>query len=259
MRFALGVEYDGSDFSGWESQPRQRTVQSTLETALAFVADDPVATVCAGRTDAGVHALAQVVHFDAQVQRAPHEWVLGANSNLPGDVSVRWANPVAELFHARYSAVRRYYRYVIQNRRERSALLRQRAAWERSPLEVAAMGAAAEYLVGEQDFSSFRAAGCQAKSAVRNVVHLEVHRRGDLVFIDIAANAFLQHMVRNVAGVLIEIGKGKREPAWAGELIEARDRTRGAATAPPQGLYLSRIDYPPEHDLPAVSPEWLLW
>lgn len=259
MRFALGVEYDGSDFSGWESQPRRRTVQSTLETALACVADGPVATVCAGRTDAGVHAIAQVVHFDSVAKRAPHEWVMGTNSNLPGDVSVRWANPVAEPFHARYSAVYRYYRYVILNRRQRPALLRLRAAWERSPLQVAAMRAAAEYLLGEQDFSSFRAAGCQAKSAVRNVVGLEVHRRGDLVFIDIAANGFLQHMVRNVAGVLIEVGKGKREPAWAKELLEARDRTRAAATAPPQGLYLSRIDYPPEHGLPAVSPEWLLW
>lgn len=259
MRFALGVEYDGSDFSGWESQPRRRTVQSTLETALACVADGPVATVCAGRTDAGVHAIAQVVHFDSVAKRAPHEWVMGTNSNLPGDVSVRWANPVAEPFHARYSAVYRYYRYVILNRRQRPALLRRRAAWERSPLQVAAMRAAAEYLLGEQDFSSFRAAGCQAKSAVRNVVGLQVHRRGDLVFIDIAANGFLQHMVRNVAGVLIEVGKGKREPAWAKELLEARDRTRAAATAPPQGLYLSRIDYPPEHGLPAVSPEWLLW
>ena len=259
MRFALGVEYDGSDFAGWESQPRQRTVQATLESALSSVAARQVETVCAGRTDAGVHATAQVVHFDSRAERAPHEWVLGANSNLPGDVSVRWASPVAENFHARYSAVCRYYRYVIQNRRERSALLRQRAAWERNPLDVGCMQAAGDHLLGEQDFSSFRAAGCQAKSPVRTVVGLEVHRRGDLVLIDIAANAFLQHMVRNVAGVLIEIGKGKREPAWARELLEARDRTRGAATAPPQGLYLSRIDYPPEDGLPAVSPEWLLW
>ena len=259
MRFALGVEYDGSDFSGWESQRRRRTVQSTLETALACVADDTIETVCAGRTDAGVHAIAQVVHFDSVVERAPHQWVMGANSNLPGDVSVRWANPVAETFHARYSAVCRYYRYVILNRRQRPALLRRRAAWERSPLQVATMGAAGAHLLGEHDFSSFRAAGCQAKSAVRNVVDLQVHRRGDLVFIDIGANAFLQHMVRNVAGVLIEIGKGKREPAWVKELIQARDRTRAAATAPPQGLYLSRIDYPPEHGLPAVSPEWSLW
>jgi tRNA pseudouridine38-40 synthase len=259
MRFALGVEYDGSDFSGWESQPQQRTVQSTLESALSSVADSQVETVCAGRTDAGVHATAQVVHFDSCAERASHEWVLGANSNLPGDVSVRWASPVAEDFHARYAALCRYYRYVIQNRRERPALLRQRAAWERSALDAGSMQAAADHLLGEQDFSSFRAAGCQAKSPVRTVMSLEVHRRGDLVLIDIAANAFLQHMVRNVAGVLIEIGKGKREPAWAGELLAARDRTRGAVTAPPQGLYLSRIDYPPEHGLPAVSPEWLLW
>ena len=259
MRFALGVEYDGSGFSGWESQPGRRTVQSTLESALSSVADSPVAVVCAGRTDAGVHAVAQVVHFDSEAERAPHEWVLGANSNLCDDVSVRWASPVAESFHARYSAVCRHYRYVIQSRRERSALLRQRAAWERAPLCVTAMGAAARSLLGEHDFSSFRAAGCQANSAVRNVVSIDVKRRGELVFIDIAANAFLQHMVRNVAGVLIEIGKGKRGPDWVGELLEARDRTRGAATAPPQGLYLTRIDYPPEHALPAVSPECLLW
>ena len=259
MRFALGVEYDGSDFCGWESQPQRRTVQSTLESALSSVAARKVKIVCAGRTDAGVHATAQVVHFDSRAERVPHEWVLGANSNLPGDVSVRWASPVAEDFHARYSALCRYYRYVIQNRRERSALLRQRAAWERGVLDVGSMQAAGDRLLGEQDFSSFRAAGCQAKSPVRTVVSLEVHRRGDLVFIDIAANAFLQHMVRNIAGVLIEVGKGKRESTWARELIAARDRTRGAATAPPQALYLSRIDYPPEHGLPVVSPEWLLW
>ncbi len=259
MRFALGVEYHGSEFSGWESQPRQRTVQSTLESALSRVADSPIETVCAGRTDAGVHATAQVVHFDSRAERACHEWVLGANSNLPGDVSVRWARSVAEDFHARYSALVRHYRYVIQNRRERPALLRRRAAWERSELDVGRMQVGADHLLGEQDFSSFRAAGCQAKSPVRTVVSLEVRRRGDLVFFDIAANAFLQHMVRNVAGVLIEIGKGKRAPAWAGELLAARDRTRGAVTAPPQGLYLSRIDYPPEYHLPVVSPEWLLW
>jgi tRNA pseudouridine38-40 synthase len=259
MRFALGVEYDGSDFSGWESQPRRRTAQSTLESALASVAASRVATVCAGRTDARVHALAQVVHFDSRAERQPHEWVMGANSNLPDDISVRWACPVTEEFHARYSALCRYYRYVIQNRRERSALLRLRSAWERSPLDVEVMGAAASHLLGKHDFSSFRAAGCQATSPVRCVSILRVHRRGDLVVIDIAANAFLQHMVRNVAGVLMEIGKGKREPGWVKVLLEARDRTRGAATAPPQGLYLSRIDYPPQYNLPAVPSEWLLW
>jgi len=259
MRFALGVEYDGSDFSGWETQPAQRTVQSSLESALAYVADSPVATICAGRTDAGVHALGQVVHFDSGAERAPHEWVLGANSNLPDDVCVRWALPVGDEFHARYSATRRYYRYLIYNRRERSALLRRRAAWERGPLEVVPMQEACEHLVGEQDFTSFRAAGCQAKNPVRTVVSVEVTRRGDLVVVDIAANAFLQHMVRNVAGTLMEIGKGKRDPAWVKELLAARDRTLGAATAPPQGLYLWRIDYPPEHGLPTVSPEWLLW
>lgn len=259
MRFALGVEYDGSDFSGWETQPAQRTVQSTLESALSSVADDPVATVCAGRTDAGVHALAQVVHFDSRAERAPHEWVRGANSNLPGDVCVRWALPVGEAFHARYSATRRHYRYLIHNRRERPALSRRRAVWERGPLDVTPMQEAGERLIGERDFTSFRAAGCQAKNPVRTVVSLSVQRRGDFVLIEIAANAFLQHMVRNLAGTLMEIGKGRRDPAWVSELLAARDRTAAAATAPPQGLYLSRIDYPAQHDLPAVSPEWLLW
>jgi tRNA pseudouridine38-40 synthase len=185
--------------------------------------------------------------------------VLGANSNLAGDVSVRLARPVAEDFHARYSALRRHYRYVIQNRRERPALLRRRAAWQRAPLDSARMQAGCEHLVGKHDFSSFRAAGCQARSPVRTVFSLQVSRRGALVFIDIAANAFLQHMVRNVAGVLMEIGAGKREPVWAKELLAERDRTLGAVTAPPEGLYLAGIDYPPEVGLPAVSPEWLLW
>jgi tRNA pseudouridine38-40 synthase len=188
MRFALGVEYDGSDFSGWETQPAQRTVQSSLESALSSVADSPVSTICAGRTDAGVHALGQVVHFDSAAERAPHEWVRGANSNLPDDVCVRWALPVGDAFHARYSANRRYYRYLIYNGRERSALLRRRAAWERGPLDVAPMQAACAHLLGERDFTSFRAAGCQAKNPVRTVASAEVTRRGDLVAIDIAAN-----------------------------------------------------------------------
>ena len=259
MRIALCAEYDGSDFSGWEAQPHARTVQATLEQALARVADRPVATVCAGRTDARVHALAQVVHFDSDAERAPHEWVLGANSNLPADVSVRWAQPVGEDFHARYSAECRHYRYLILNRRERPALLRARAAWERAPLDVERMQAAAAHLVGEHDFTSFRAAACQAKNPVRTLVHLEIQRRGALVAIDVAANAFLQHMVRNIAGMLVAVGNGRREPAWAGELLAARDRTRGEATASAQGLYLARIDYPPEHALPVVSPEWPLW
>lgn len=259
MRIALCAEYDGSDFSGWETQPHARTIQSTLEQALARVADEPVATVCAGRTDAGVHALAQVVHFETEAERAPHEWVLGANSNLPADVSVRWAQPVGEGFHARFSAECRHYRYLIVNRRERPALLRARAAWVRPPLDVERMRSGASHLVGEHDFTSFRAAGCQARNPVRTVVRLDVERRGALVVVDIAANAFLQHMVRNVAGVLVAIGNGKRAPQWAAELLAARDRTRGEATAPAAGLYLARIDYPRAFALPAVSPEWLLW
>lgn len=259
MRVALCVEYDGSDFFGWETQPGQRTVQAVVESALSSVADDPIVSTCAGRTDARVHALGQVIHFDTRVSRARHEWVLGANSNLPEDVSVRWAVPVGEGFHARYSATSRHYRYLIQNARERSALLRRRAAWERGSLDVDRMRAAAEHLIGEQDFTSFRAAGCQARNPVRNVTSVRVTRRGELVTIDVAANAYLQHMVRNMAGTLMEIGKGRHEPSWVAELLAARDRTLAAATAPPQGLYLWRVDYPPEHGLPAVSPEWWLW
>ena len=234
-------------------------MQAVLEAALAEVADAPVRVTCAGRTDAGVHAGAQVVHFDAPAVRAAHAWVLGTNVNLPPDVSVIWARAVPGDFHARYSALARHYRYLILNRRSRAAVLRRRVAWVHRPLDTARMQAGADYLLGEHDFSSFRAAGCQASRAVRRIASLEVQRLGELVVVDVAANAFLQHMVRNIVGVLVEIGTGGREPGWALEVLAARDRRLAAATAVPDGLYLTRVVYPARFALPAVPPPLPLW
>jgi tRNA pseudouridine38-40 synthase len=253
MRFALGVEYDGAGFHGWQIQDDVRTVQASVEAALAKVADHPVSVQCAGRTDAGVHATAQVVHFDTSADRKPRSWVLGGNVNLPEDVSIAWSAPVPDGFHARYSAVARSYRYVILNRTARAALLRRRAAWVHRPLDAARMHRAAQALVGEHDFSSYRALGCQAKSPVRTLTRLAVTRSGERVMIDVTANAFLHHMVRNIAGVLIAIGEGDRPEGWARAVLERRDRTRGGVTAPAEGLYLVRVEYPENFGLPPSS------
>lgn len=259
MRIALGVEYDGRDFHGWETQRNARTVQAVLEAALSRVADHGVRTICAGRTDAGVHALGQVVHFDSEAARSERSWMLGANANLPSDVAVTWARTVAEDFHARFSARARHYRYLLFNRHTRPAVLRDRVAWEHRRLDVDRMRVASGYLLGEHDFSAFRGAGCQARSAVRRVHALEVVRRGPLVMIDVSANAFLLHMVRNIAGVLVAIGSDRAPPGWAREVLEARDRTRGGVTAPAAGLYLVQADYPEHFEIPAVPPESGLW
>ncbi|MGZ8218203.1 tRNA pseudouridine(38-40) synthase TruA [Methylomagnum sp.] len=244
MRIALGIEYDGSAFAGWQWQPGKRTIQTVLEEALGFVANEPVRVVCAGRTDAGVHALEQVVHFDTEVIRKPGSWLMGTNTALPEDVRVLWVREVAEDFHARYSAIARFYRYVILNRPMRSALRRRQVTWHYAPLDADAMQAAANHLIGEHDFSSFRAQACQSKSPNRFMHFIHVRREEDRVVIDLCANAFLHHMVRNIAGVLMEIGTGKRPPEWAGELLRARDRKLGGVTAPSDGLYLAGIYYP---------------
>ena len=249
MRLALGIEYDGSAFSGWQIQQGAVSVQEEVEKALSKVADRPVQVVCAGRTDAGVHACGQVVHFETDVDRDMRSWVLGANANLPKAVSVLWAQPVADDFHARFSAVRRRYRYVIFNRHVRPTFLAWRTAWEYRPLDVERMKEAARFLVGEHDFTSYRALACQAKSPVRTIHELEVSREGQLVFIDVEANAFLHHMVRNIAGVLMAIGAGKHEPQWAGEVLGVRDRARGGVTAPPHGLYLVHVTYPERFEI----------
>ena len=250
MRIAMGVEYDGTEFNGWQRQSHGRSVQSELEKAISTVADAPLEAVCAGRTDSGVHATGQVVHFDTPVERRPRSWLLGTNSNLPKDVSVSWVVPVEEAFHARFSALRRSYRYLILNRPVRSALHRHRACWEHRPLDADRMRAAAALLIGEHDFSAFRAAGCQSRSSVREVSRIDVARRGEWIAIDVAANAFLQHMVRNMAGLLITIGAGEEAPAWAAEILAGRDRTRSAFAAPASGLTLIAVDYPARFALP---------
>jgi tRNA pseudouridine38-40 synthase len=250
-RIAVGVEYDGSAYAGWQTQPAAPSVQQVAEAALARIAAAPVALVCAGRTDAGVHALGQVAHFDTEAVRAMRSWVLGANSELPPDVSLHFAQPVPGHFHARYSAEARTYRYLILNRSARSALQAQRATWVHRPLDAARMQAAAGALVGEHDFSAFRAAECQAKSPVRRLERLAVMRRGDWVLIEATANAFLHHMVRNIAGLLIAVGKGDASPDWAAEVLAGCDRTRAGATAPAAGLYLVAVRYPEVFGLPA--------
>ena len=253
MRIALGIEYDGSAFHGWQSQGEERTVQRVIEQAVSRVADHPSRVVCAGRTDTGVHATAQVVHFDTSSPRTSRSWVFGTNANLPPDVSVLWAQPMPDEFHARFSATGRQYCYVILNRRTRAALLARRVTWECRPLEVAWMREAASYLIGEHDFSAYRAVTCQARSPIRRLRLLEVARRGELLTIEAEANGFLHHMVRNIAGVLMAIGAGKHPPAWAREVLEGRDRTAGGVTAPPQGLYLTGVGYPSRFHMPQLS------
>jgi tRNA pseudouridine38-40 synthase len=250
MRLALGIEYDGTDFSGWQRLSHGRTVQAALESALTFVAAEAIEVTCAGRTDAGVHARCQVVHFDTSAERSVRSWTLGANSRLPGSVAVLWATPVAADFHARYSAVARRYRYAILNRPVRAALDARRVAWERLPLDAAAMHAAAQALIGEHDFSAFRAVSCQARSARRNVVELAVARNGEYIEIEIEANAFLHHMVRNVVGSLLMVGRGEQPIAWIGELLRGGDRTVAGPTAPPQGLTFLGPRYPARFELP---------
>lgn len=259
MRIAAIVEYDGSAFSGWQLQDGTRTVQGEVEAAISSVADEPVRITVAGRTDTGVHATGQVIHFDTSAERAPHSWLNGVNANLPNDVVLRWARPVAADFHARFSATGRRYHYVILNRPQRPSLLRGRVTWERRPLDAVRMQRAANDLIGQHDFSSFRTVHCQAKSAVRDLRELKVWRVENRVVLSVYANAFLHHMVRNIAGVLIYIGFGEHDTGWAKEVLELRDRTRGGITAPSDGLYLTDVEYPAGFQIPQLSPETGLW
>ena len=253
MRIALGLEYDGAPFHGWQSQPGGTGVQDALEKALAGIAGSPVRVDAAGRTDAGVHASIQVVHFDTDAARPETAWVRGVNALLPEAIAVRWSLAVAEGFHARFSATGRSYTYLLLDRPVRPALLAARVGWYHQPLAVEAMRAAAEALLGTHDFSAFRAAECQAKSPVKTLDRLTITRDTDMIRFEFHADAFLQHMVRNIVGALVYVGDRRQPAEWIADLLASRDRRRGAPTFAASGLYLSGIDYPLRWNLPPTS------
>jgi len=251
MRLALGIEYDGSRFLGWQRLSHGRTVQAVLESALSKIADHPVEVVCAGRTDSGVHGECQVVHFDSAAERSARAWTMGGNSLLPDEVAVLWAQPVDIGFHARYAARARRYRYTILNRKVRAALDARYVTWERQPLDAERMHRAGQALLGEHDFSAFRTSQCQAKHPVRVMQQLSVRREGDHVIVDVQANAFLHHMVRNIVGSLLPIGRGEQPVEWIRDLLAGRDRHVAGPTALPNGLCFVGPRYPAEWGLPA--------
>ncbi len=250
MRVALGIEYDGSPFMGWQRLGHGPSVQATLEAALSRVADDPIKVTCAGRTDSGVHAWCQVVHFDTRAPRSERAWILGGNSHLPRAIVILWAREVAGDFHARFAALSRRYRYRIINRSVRTAYDAGKATWERRPLDVIAMQTAANHLLGEHDFSAFRAASCQARTAHRRLDRFRISRQMDNVLIEIEANAFLHHMVRNMVGSLLPVGRDECSPVWIAELLAGRDRTQAGPTAPADGLVFVGPRYPQSCGLP---------
>jgi tRNA pseudouridine38-40 synthase len=253
MRIALGLEYDGTNYHGWQQQDGQSTIQSCVESAIAKVANQPIKVICAGRTDAGVHANGQVIHFDTDANRQFDAWIFGVNCYLPKDICIKWAVNIGEDFHARFSAIARSYKYIIYNQKIRPAILTNQVAWHFKPLDATLMHLAGQHLLGEQDFSSFRSSFCQSNTPMRNIHHLKVTRHNDLVIIDIKANAFLQHMVRNIAGLLITIGEKKRLPIWAKEVLATRDRRAAAHLADACGLYFTNVYYPPIYQLPSPS------
>lgn len=256
MRIAFGIEYDGSQYHGWQRQRGLHTVQGCVEAAIEKVADHDISVICAGRTDTGVHATNQVIHFDSQAPRTTRSWLYGVNSNLPKDICLRWVKEVDNDFNARFSAKARRYQYVIYNHAIRPAICRSNMTWHYRQLNDKAMHKAAQYLLGEQDFTSFRAVECQSKSPMRYIKEISVTRHNDMVVIDITANAFLHHMVRNIAGVLMTVGASKQKPDWVKDVLLARDRKLGAETAPPYGLYLVDVIYPEIYQLrqPSIGP-----
>ncbi|OGT00861.1 MAG: tRNA pseudouridine(38-40) synthase TruA [Gallionellales bacterium RIFCSPLOWO2_12_FULL_59_22] len=255
MRFALGVEYDGRPYCGWQSQADGRTVQDTLQCALSRIAGETVSIIAAGRTDSGVHALEQVVHFDTRTMRPLTARVRGVNALLPESIAVRWAHPVPDEFHARFSAHGRSYRYLLINRPTRPAIHVGKVGWFHAPLDLYAMQAAAQYLLGEHDFSAFRASECQAKSPIKHLHRLDIRLEGEMLVFDLDANAFLHHMVRNIVGCLVYVGKGKYPPGWLAEVLEGRERRLAAPTFAPDGLYLRRIQYEAKWNLPQMENE----
>lgn len=259
MKWALGVEYLGQHYCGWQRQRHCKSVQFFVEQALSRIAAETIEVFCAGRTDTGVNAIGQVIHFETTVERPVRAWLEGANTHLPDDIRISWVKPVDKEFHARFSAFARQYRYVIFNRPVRSAVLSGRVTWERKPLNEELMHLSAQSLLGEHDFSSFRAAECQASHARREIEFVKVARRGDFVFIDIKANAFLHHMVRNIAGTLVQIGRGEAPVEWVTTLLELKDRTKATVTAPATGLYFVNAFYPSEFAIPQTSINEVLW
>lgn len=253
MRIALGVEYNGCNFNGWQSQPDGRTVQDNIQKAISQIACEPISIIAAGRTDTGVHALEQVIHFDTSTERALSAWVRGVNALLPSSIAIIWAHPVPEEFHARFSAQARSYQYVLINRPSRSAVHYGRVGWFHAPLDVVAMSAAAEFLLGTHDFSAFRAAECQAKSPIKNLIRLDIQQQGDTIIFDFTAEAFLHHMVRNIVGSLVYVGKGKYPPDWMKKVLNSQQRSLAAPTFAPDGLYLCKIKYDAKWKLPQLN------
>ncbi|MFC0323048.1 tRNA pseudouridine(38-40) synthase TruA [Gallibacterium melopsittaci] len=258
-KIALGITYDGSRYFGWQKQQAVQSIQGEIERALSIVANEPIEIFCAGRTDAGVHATGQVIHFTTNAIRPTQAWTFGTNVHLPPDIAVSWATEVPEDFHARFSALSRRYRYIIYNHTQRPAILATGITHYHQPLDAEKMHLAGQFLLGENDFSSFRAAQCQSKSPNRNVHHLNVSRKGNYIIVDIQANAFVHHMVRNIVGSLLEVGSGKQSPEWIQWLLQQKDRTLAAPTAKAAGLYLVEVRYPTQFALPknAVGPLFL--
>lgn len=253
MRIALGIEYSGEDYCGWQRQSHSPSVQENLEKALSQIAAQSIKVFCAGRTDTGVHATGQVVHFDMQGSRPETAWLRGANNYLPKDISIVWAKEVSENFHARFSAGSRSYRYIIQNSETPAATLCSKVTWHRKSLNLSWMQKSAEYLVGKHDFSSFRASSCQANTSIRTIERILITRQNNLIFIDIKANAFLHHMVRNIVGCLLRVGEEREKPEFVESVLACRDRTKAPDTAKPNGLYLVNVSYPLEYSIPTNS------
>lgn len=251
-RYALCVEYAGAAYRGWQTQKEKDvpSIQETVEKALSKIANQPVKVICAGRTDACVSGTYQIIHFDTSAERPDRAWVMGTNTQLPDDICIRWAKRVDDSFHARFSAMERRYRYLIYTSQVKPALLSTGVTWTHKELDLSRMQEAANYLIGKHDFTSYRAIACQANSPVRHVKAMDLYSAGDLIVIDVRANAFLHHMIRNFAGVLMTIGAGEAEPLWAQQVLDARDRSQGGVTAPPYGLYFVDVKYPEKYDLP---------
>ena len=252
-KLVLGIEYDGSAYCGWQRQSHSPSVQVEIEQALSYVANKPVELVCAGRTDTAVHACEQIVHFVTDVERSNRSWLMGANCRLPKDIRILWVQPIDKSFHARFSAIARSYRYIIQNSSVPSALFNNKVCWEHRELDDRIMHKAAQLLIGVHDFDAFRASGCQAKSPVRTIEYLNVSRQGEFIYLDIKANAFLHHMVRNIAGSLMSIGQGDKTESWLQQVLLSKDRRQAAKTASAAGLYFIQAFYPDEYVLQQIN------